>query len=59
MAKYQIKKNMKLAPRVADKESKQIQSGRAAEGGKSKMLKRVPMKYNGKKYRRFQTMNKK
>ncbi len=46
-----MKKGKKLSPRIADKDSKPIQSGRAAKGGKSKkLLKRVSMKKGGKKY---------
>lgn len=46
-----MKKGKHLSPRVADKDSKPIQSGRAAKGGKKmKLLKRVSMKKGAKKY---------
>lgn len=46
-------KNKKLSPKKADKDSKQIQSGRAAEGGKvqkKKLLPRVSLKKGKKTY---------
>lgn len=44
-----MNKEKHLSPKKADKESKQIQSGRAAKGNK-KLLPRVSMKKKGKKY---------
>lgn len=37
-------KEKHLSPKKMDKESKQIQSGRAAKGGKGKLLPRVKLK---------------
>lgn len=43
-----ISKGKHLSPKKMDKESKSIQSGRAAKGGKTKMLPRISK--TGKKY---------
>lgn len=45
-----MKKGKHLKPRVADKDSKQIQSGRAAEGGKNKKKPLPRISRTGKSY---------
>ncbi len=53
MKRITLQKGKKLPPKVMDKESKQIQSGRGAKGNKNKLLPRVTKKKARFKVGRF------